>query len=62
MYRIYFTFNSDALRDESEPTLIEIAALLRKHTDWKLRVNGHGPMVRAAGLMGVPGSYIIGRQ
>ena len=41
VYSIYFSFNSDAIRDESEPTLKEIAAVMRKHPDWKLTVNGH---------------------
>jgi outer membrane protein OmpA-like peptidoglycan-associated protein len=41
LYSIYFSFNSDEIRDESEPTLNEIAEVLRKHTDWKLRVAGH---------------------
>lgn len=41
VYSIFFSFNSDLIRDESEPTLREIAEVLRKHPDWKLRVNGH---------------------
>ena len=41
IYSIYFSFNSDAIRDESEPTLKEIAEVLRRHTEWKLSVNGH---------------------
>jgi uncharacterized membrane protein YgcG len=41
VYSIYFTFNSDVLRPESEPTLKEIADVLKKHPDWKLGVNGH---------------------
>jgi outer membrane protein OmpA-like peptidoglycan-associated protein len=41
VYSIYFTFNSDVLRPESEPTLKEIADVLKKHSDWKLGVNGH---------------------
>ncbi len=41
IYDIYFTFNSDQLRDESEPRLKEIAAALQKHPDWKLGVAGH---------------------
>src|SRR5439155_25104325 len=35
VYSIYFSFNSDAIRDESEQTLKEIADLLRRHGDWK---------------------------
>ena len=41
VYSIYFSFNSDAIREESEPTLKEIAEVLRRHPDWKLGVNGH---------------------
>lgn len=41
IYSIYFSFNSDVLREESEPTLKDIAAVLRRHPVWKLRVNGH---------------------
>src|SRR5262249_51059941 len=38
---IYFDFNSDALREESEPTLQEIAEIMRRHPDWKLSIAGH---------------------
>ena len=41
IYSIYFSFNSDAIRDESGPMLKEIAAVLHRHPDWKLRVGGH---------------------
>jgi outer membrane protein OmpA-like peptidoglycan-associated protein len=41
VYSIYFSFNSDTIREESEPTLKEIAEVLRRHPDWKLRVGGH---------------------
>jgi outer membrane protein OmpA-like peptidoglycan-associated protein len=41
VYSIYFSFNSDVIREESEPTLKEIAEVLRRHPDWKLQVNGH---------------------
>ena len=41
IYSIYFSFNSDAIRPESEPTLKEIAGVLTRHPDWKLGVNGH---------------------
>jgi outer membrane protein OmpA-like peptidoglycan-associated protein len=41
IYSIYFSFNSDGLRPESEPTLKEIADVMRKHPDWRLDVNGH---------------------
>ncbi len=41
VYSIYFSFNSDAIRPESEPTLQEIADILHRHPDWRLAVNGH---------------------
>jgi outer membrane protein OmpA-like peptidoglycan-associated protein len=41
VYSIYFSFNSDILRDESQPTLKDIAEVMRRHPDWKLQVNGH---------------------
>ena len=41
VYSIYFTFNSDVIRPESEPTLKEIADVLTRHPEWKLGVNGH---------------------
>ena len=41
VYSIYFSFNSDVIREESEPTFREIAEVLRRHADWKLQVNGH---------------------
>ena len=47
IYSIYFTFNSDVIRSESEPTLKEIADVLARHPDWKLGVNGHTDAVGA---------------
>ncbi|PWT95148.1 MAG: hypothetical protein C5B55_01705 [Blastocatellia bacterium] len=41
VYDIFFSFNSDQLRDESEPRLKEIADAMIKHPDWKLSVEGH---------------------
>lgn len=41
VYSIYFSFNSDEIREESEPTLREIADIMRRHPDWKLGVGGH---------------------
>jgi outer membrane protein OmpA-like peptidoglycan-associated protein len=41
IYSIYFSFNSDKLREESQPTLKDIAEVMRRHPDWKLLVNGH---------------------
>jgi outer membrane protein OmpA-like peptidoglycan-associated protein len=41
VYDIYFSFNSDEIREESEPTLTELGDILRRHPDWKLSVAGH---------------------
>jgi outer membrane protein OmpA-like peptidoglycan-associated protein len=41
VYDIHFSFNSDRIREESAPRLAEIAAVLRKHPDWQLALNGH---------------------
>lgn len=48
VYDILFTFNSDQIRDESEPRLKEIADILQKHPDWKLSVGGHTDSVGGA--------------
>lgn len=41
VYDLYFSFNSDQIRTESEPRIKEIADALNKHPDWKLSVEGH---------------------
>lgn len=41
VYSIFFAFNSDVIREESEPTLQDVAAILKKHPDWKLSIEGH---------------------
>jgi len=41
VYGIYFSFNSDKIREESEPVLKEIAGILTAHPEWKLNVDGH---------------------
>jgi len=41
IYDIHFSFNSERIREESEPRLAEIAGVLRKHPNWTLVVNGH---------------------
>jgi outer membrane protein OmpA-like peptidoglycan-associated protein len=38
---IYFDTGSDAIRQESAPTLKEIAAMLQEHPDLKLTIEGH---------------------
>ena len=41
VYDIYFDFNSDEIREESEPTLHDIANIMGRHPDWKLGIAGH---------------------
>jgi outer membrane protein OmpA-like peptidoglycan-associated protein len=41
IYGIYFEFARADIRKVSEPTLKEIAAVMKKHPDWKLNVAGH---------------------
>ncbi len=41
IYDIFFSFNSATIRPESEPTLATLAALMKRHPDWKLSVGGH---------------------
>jgi outer membrane protein OmpA-like peptidoglycan-associated protein len=41
VYEIYFEFNSDRLRQQSEPTLREIAAVMAHHPEWTLGIEGH---------------------
>lgn len=41
VYGIYFDFNSDSIRPESEPILSEIASALNSNKEWNLTINGH---------------------
>jgi outer membrane protein OmpA-like peptidoglycan-associated protein len=41
VYGIYFDFNSDRIRKESEPVLNEIGSIMRTYPDWRLRIAGH---------------------
>jgi outer membrane protein OmpA-like peptidoglycan-associated protein len=41
IYEIYFEFNSDRIREESEPTLRQIAEVMTRHAEWKLGIEGH---------------------
>ena len=41
IYGIYFDFDSDRIRAESEPVLAEIADVLKKQPEWNLSVEGH---------------------
>lgn len=48
VYQIYFDFNSDRIREESEPTLKQIADALSRHADWRLGIEGHTDNVGGA--------------
>lgn len=41
VYSVYFAFASATIRPQSKPALDDIAAVLQKHPDWKLRIDGH---------------------
>jgi flagellar motor protein MotB len=41
VYDLFFDFNNERIRDESEPTLREIAEVLRRNPDWALSIEGH---------------------
>ena len=41
IYGIYFDFNSDRIKEESEPVLKEIAQVMRQNPTWNLAVEGH---------------------
>jgi outer membrane protein OmpA-like peptidoglycan-associated protein len=41
IYGIYFDFNSDRIKEESEPVLAEIAQVMRQNPTWNLSVEGH---------------------
>jgi outer membrane protein OmpA-like peptidoglycan-associated protein len=41
VYGIYFDFNSDRIRKESEPVLQEIGDVMQRHPDWRLNIDGH---------------------
>jgi outer membrane protein OmpA-like peptidoglycan-associated protein len=49
VYGIYFDFNSDRIRKESEPVLREIGAIMKKHPDWSLSIAGHTDNIGGAG-------------
>lgn len=49
IYSIYFSFNSDQIREESEPTLDEIAEVMRRHPEWKLAIEGHTDSIAGDG-------------
>lgn len=41
VHGIYFDFNSDRIRTESDPILTELGQALARHPDWTLSINGH---------------------
>jgi len=41
MWGVYFEFASAELQPESNLVLDEVAAVLRRHPDWRLRIEGH---------------------
>jgi outer membrane protein OmpA-like peptidoglycan-associated protein len=41
VYGIYFDFDSDRIRPESEPVLAEIGAIMKRHPEWRLNIQGH---------------------
>jgi outer membrane protein OmpA-like peptidoglycan-associated protein len=41
IYGIYFDFKSSEIKQQSKPTLDEIAEVMAAHPDWKLHVAGH---------------------
>jgi outer membrane protein OmpA-like peptidoglycan-associated protein len=41
VYGIYFDFDKDTIKPESEPVLKEIVKAMTDNPDWKLRVDGH---------------------
>ena len=41
VYGIYFDFNSDRIRPESEPVLKELDSVMKRHPDWSLGIAGH---------------------
>jgi outer membrane protein OmpA-like peptidoglycan-associated protein len=50
VYDIYFSFNSDQIRDESTPTLKELSDVLHRHPDWKLSIDGHTDGIASDGF------------
>ncbi len=41
VHGIYFDFNSDSIRRESDPILKELGEALARHPEWTLSINGH---------------------
>lgn len=47
-YGLYFEFASAEIRPESQPVLEEIAGVMKRHRNWKLRVAGHTDSIGGA--------------
>jgi len=45
---VYFEFASARLRPESDAAIAEVSGLLKRHPDWKLRIEGHTDNVGGA--------------
>jgi len=41
VHGIYFDFNSDRIRTESDPILTELGDALARHPEWTMSINGH---------------------
>lgn len=47
-YGIYFGYNSAAVTPVSDPTLAQVAAVLKQHADWTLTIEGHTDSIGGA--------------
>ncbi len=47
-YGIYFAYNSATVTPESDPTLLQVAGVLRQHGDWTLTIEGHTDSIGGA--------------
>jgi outer membrane protein OmpA-like peptidoglycan-associated protein len=48
MYGIYFGYNSAAVTAVSEPTLAQVASVLKAHGDWTVSIEGHTDSIGGA--------------
>ena len=48
MYGIYFAYNSAMVTPVSEPTLAQVAGVLKQHADWTLTIEGHTDSIGGA--------------
>jgi len=47
-YGIYFAYNSAEVTPESDPTLAQVAGVLKQHADWTLTIEGHTDSIGGA--------------